>query len=114
MIRVANSASHIFALGLMNTNWKKSYFLAVLPFLIPFVCWQISESVANLNGCTIGFKTGSKCDVFGFDLSIILWLLRFGGQLFTMVGAFVSVTAVTYVFLGQIEPFIFTFFRFLW
>ena len=89
----------------MNPPWIRKYLYATLPVLLPLVCWQITEPLLELNGCTIEFKAMGPCHVFasGIDIGTAFWLLRYGGELLTYVGVEVSIVALVYVFLSQAE-----------
>ncbi|MFZ6800565.1 hypothetical protein [Undibacterium sp. Di24W] len=89
----------------MSRPWSRKYLYATLPVVLPAICWQFAELLAELNGCSIGFKTMGPCQFSNtkMDISTALWVLRYGGWTLTSIGAFISMTALIYVLISHME-----------
>jgi len=82
------------------------YLWTLLSILLPLAFVGAGVLISEAGDCQIGFKSMRSCNVLGFDVSLIIWCLYYGGSFLIWPGIFIAIVGVTYLILGDLSEYL--------
>ncbi len=84
-------------------HWHTRYLLSLAPLTALLGMYFLAEWVFHALGCSTYGKEFLPCFVLGIDISVLLWVGMYLGQLLIPVAWFVSIPWLVWVALSHLE-----------